>query len=55
MQQFVPVPRSVYNSSNNPYIVTEQELTKCKPEKTPTYHKHTLLKLTNSLGQVLYL
>ena len=44
MEQFVLVPLSVYNSSNNPTIVTKQELTKYKPEQTPTYHKVSLKK-----------
>ena len=44
MTQFVLVPLSVYNSSNNSTIVTKQELPKYKPEKKPTYHKGTLKK-----------
>ena len=47
MEQFVLVPLSVYNSSNNPTIVTKQELPKYKPEQTPTYHKDTLIKEIN--------
>ena len=47
MEQFVLVPLSVYNSSNNPTIVTKQELPKYKPEQTPTYHKETLKKEIN--------
>ena len=48
MEQFVPVPLSVYNSSNNSTIVTKQELPKYKPEGTPpTYHKDTLRKEIN--------
>ena len=47
MEQFVLVPLSVYNSSNNPTIVTKQELPKYKPEQTPTYHKVTLRKEIN--------
>ena len=47
MEQFVQVPLSVYNSSNNPTIVTKQELPKYKPEQTPTYHKDTLKKEIN--------
>ena len=47
MEQFVLVPFSVYNSSNNPTIVTKQELPKYKPEQTPTYHKDTLKKEFN--------
>ena len=35
MEQFVLVPLSVYNSSNNPTIVAKQELPKYKPEQTP--------------------
>ena len=42
MGQFVLVPFSVYNSSNNPIIVTKQEPPKYKSEKTPTYHIDTL-------------
>ena len=33
MEQFVLVPLSVYNSSNNPTIVTKQDLPKYKPEE----------------------
>ena len=47
MEQFVLVPLSVYNSSKNSTIVTEQELPKYKPEKTPTYHKDTFKKEIN--------
>ena len=47
MKQFVLVPLSVHNSSNNPTIVTKQELPKYKPEQTPTYHKDTLKKESN--------
>ena len=47
MEQFVLVPLSVYNSSNNPTIVTKQELPKYKPQQTPTYHKDTLRKEIN--------
>ena len=47
MEQFVLLPLSVYNSSNNPTIVTKQELPKYKPEQTPTYHKGTLKKAIN--------
>ena len=47
MEQFVLVPLSVKNSSNNPTIVTKQELLNCKPEQTPTYHKDTLKKENN--------
>ena len=42
MEQFVLVPLSVYNRSNNSKIVTKQELPNYKPEETPTYHKDTL-------------
>ena len=42
MEKFVLVPLSAYNSSNNRTVVTKQELSKYKPEQTPTYHKHTL-------------
>ena len=47
MEQFVLVPLSVYINSNNPTIITKQELTKYKPEQTPTYHKDTLKKEVN--------
>ena len=47
MEQFVLVPLPVYNSSNNPTNFTKQELPKYKPDKTPTYHKHTLKKEIN--------
>ena len=47
MEQFVLVPLSVYNSSNNPAIVTKQELPKYNPEQTPTYHKDMLKKQVN--------
>ena len=47
MEQFVLVPLSVYNSSNNPTVVTKQELPKYKPEQTPTHHKDTLKKEIN--------
>ena len=47
MEQFVLVPLSVYNSSNNPTIITKQELPKHKSEQTPTYHKYTLKKEIN--------
>ena len=47
MEQFVLLLLSVYNSSNNSTIVTNQELPKYKPEETPTYHKDTLRKEIN--------
>ena len=47
MEQFVLVPLCVSNSSNNPTIVTKQELSKYNPEQTPTYHKNTLQKEIN--------
>ena len=47
MEQFGLVPLSVYNSSNNPTIVTKQELPNYKPEQTHTYHKDTLKKEIN--------
>ena len=47
IEQFALVPLSVYNSSNNPTIVTKQELPKYKPEQTPTYYKDTLKKEIN--------
>ena len=47
MEQFVLVPLSVYNSSNNPTTVTKQEQPKYKTEQTPTYHKDTLKKEIN--------
>ena len=47
MEQFVPVPVSVYTTSSNPIIVTKQEPTKYKTEQTPTYHKDTLKKENN--------
>ena len=47
MEQFVLVPLSVDNSSNNPNFVTKQELQEYRPEQTPTYHKDTLKKETN--------
>ena len=47
MEQFVLVPPSVYNSSNSTTLVTKQELSKYKPEQTPTYHKDTLKKEIN--------
>ena len=47
MEQFVLVGVSAYNSSNNPTIVTKQELPKSKPKQTPTYHKDTLKKEIN--------
>ena len=47
MEQFVLVSLSVYNSSNNPTIVTKQELPKYKPEQNPAYHKDTLKKVIN--------
>ena len=47
MEQFFLVPLSVYNSGNNPTIVTKQELPKSKPEQTPTYHTDTLKKEIN--------
>ena len=47
MEQFVLVPISVYSSSNNPTIVTKQELPKHKPDQTPTYDKDTLKKEIN--------
>ena len=46
MEQFILVPLSVYNSSNNPTNVTKQE-PKYKPEQAPTYHKDTLKKEMN--------
>ena len=47
MEPFVLVPLSVYNSSSRPTIVTKQELPKCKPDQSPTYHKGTLKKEIN--------
>ena len=47
MEQFVLVPLSVHDSSNNSTIVTKQELPKHKHEQTPTYHKDTLRKEIN--------
>ena len=47
MEQFVLVPLSVYNSSNNPTIVTKQELPKYKPGQNLTYHTDTLKKEIN--------
>ena len=47
MEQFVLVPLSVYNSSNNPTIVSKQELPKYKPEQNPTYQKDTIKKEIN--------
>ena len=44
MEQFGLVPLSVYNCSNNPTIVTKQELPKNKTEHTPTYDKDTFKK-----------
>ena len=44
MEKFVLVPLTVYNSSNNPTIVTKHELPKYKPEQTRTNHKDTLKK-----------
>ena len=58
MEQFVLVTLSVYNSSNNPTIVTKQELPEKKPEQNPTYQKDTIKKginqhLTTSTTSVL--
>ena len=47
MEQFVLVPLSVFNSSNNPTIVTKKELPKYEPEQFPTYRKDTLKKGIN--------
>ena len=47
MEKFVLVPLSVYNSSNNPTIVTKQGLLKYKSDQIPTYHKGTLKKEIN--------
>ena len=47
MEQFHLEPLSVYNSSNNPTIVTKQELPKYKPEQTLRYPKDTLEKEIN--------
>ena len=47
MEQFNLVLLSVYISSNNPTIVTKEELPKHKLEQTPTYHKDTLRKEIN--------
>ena len=47
MEQFFLVLLSAYNSSNNPTIVTKQELPKYKTEQTPTHHKDTLKKEIN--------
>ena len=44
MESFVLVPPSVYISSNNPTVVTKQELPKYNSEQTRTYHKETLKK-----------
>ena len=46
MEEFVLV-LLVYNSSNNPTIVTKQRQPKYRPEKTPTYHKDTIQKEIN--------
>ena len=47
MEQSVLVPLSVYNSSNNPNIVTKQQLAEYKTEQAPRYHKDTLKKEIN--------
>ena len=47
MKQFVLLPLSVQNSTNNATIVTKEELPKYKPEQTPTNHKDTLKKEIN--------
>ena len=47
MEQFVQVPLSVYNSSNNPTIVTKQEIPKFTLEQAHMYHRDTLRKEIN--------
>ena len=47
MEQLFLERPSVNNSSNNPAIVTKQELSEYKPEQTYTYHKDTLKKEIN--------
>ena len=44
MEQFVLVPLSVYNSSNNPTIVTKQALPKYIPGRNPTNQRDTTKK-----------
>ena len=52
MEQFVLVPLSVFNGSNNPTLVIKQELPKKKPEQTPTNHKDMLKKeITKQLSR----
>ena len=47
MDQFVLVPLSVNNSSNDPTIATRQELPKYTTEESPTYHEDRLKKEIN--------
>ena len=47
VEQFVLVPLSVYNSTNNPTNVTKQEPPNYKPDKAPTCHKGTLEREIN--------
>ena len=47
MELFVLVLFFVYNSSNNPTIVTKQDLPKYKTTETPAYHKDTSKKVNN--------
>ena len=47
MEQFVPVPASVYNKSLITQSVTKQELPKYQPSQNPTYQVDSLMKEIN--------
>ena len=47
MEQFVPVPASVYNKSVTTQSVTKQELPKYKAEQPPTYQIDSLKRDIN--------
>ncbi len=47
MEQFVPVPASVYNKSLITQSVTKQELPKYQPSENPTYPVDSLKKEIN--------
>ena len=47
MEQFVPVPASVYNKNLITQSVTKQELPKYQPSQNPTYQLDSLKKEIN--------
>ena len=47
MEQFVPVPASVYNKSVTTHSISKQELPRYKVEHPPTYQNDSLKRDTN--------